>query len=77
VATFNHSTRAQLADRLRERFRTASGSEAAKIARFFSGLTDNQLRAAFSMTAAQVTNLRTRLNAITTKADTLKAVAGE
>lgn len=44
---------------LREAYRAASRVDAAMIGDYLNSLTDAQLRVAFSMTAAQVSNLRT------------------
>ena len=77
MPTFNHSTRGQLAQRLRERFRDASRLEALQIARFFAALTDAQLKALFSLTDAQTTALRTRLDEKVTTLDRIRAAAGE
>jgi len=77
VPTFNHSTRTQLAQRLRERFRAASRLEALQIARFFAALTDAQLKVLFSLTDAQTSALRSRLTAMMTTVDRIRATAGE
>ena len=77
VPTFNHSTRTQLAQRLRGRFRDASRLEALQIARFFTALTDAQLKALFSLTDAQTATLRSRLTDMTTTMDRIRATVGE
>ena len=77
MPTFNHSTRTQLAQRLRERFRGASRLEALQIARFFAALTDTQLKALFSLTNAQTTALRTKLTDMMTTVDRIRATVGE
>ena len=77
MPTFNHSTRGQLAQRLRERFRDASRLEALQIARFFAALTDAQLKALFSLTDAQTTALRTRLDDMMTTVNRIRATVGE
>ena len=77
VPTFNHSTRGQLAQRLRDRFRTASRLEALQIARFFAALTDAQLKALFTLSDAQTTALRTRLEDMMTAVDRIRAAVGQ
>jgi len=77
VPTFNHSTRGQLAQRLRDRFRTASRLEALQIARFFAALTDAQLKALFSLTDAQTSALRSRLTDMAMTVDRIRATVGE
>ena len=78
MATFSHSTQLQLAQRLRERFRTARGVEALKIAAWFDqNATNAQLRNFFSLTVQQATELRTRLQAATAKLAEVRAAAGE
>jgi len=77
VPTFNHSTRGQLAQRLRERFRDASRLEALQIARFFAVLTDAQLKALFGLTDAQTAALRARLDDMMTTVNRIRATVGE
>ena len=77
MPTFNHSTRAQLAQRLRERFRAASRLEALQIARFFAALTDAQLKTIFGLTDAQTATLRSRLTDMTTTVDRIRTAAGQ
>ena len=77
MPTFNHSTRTQLAQRLRERFRGASRLEALQIARFFAALTDGQLKALFTLSDAQTSALRSRLTNMMTTLDRIRATVGE
>ena len=77
VPTFNHSTRTQLAQRLRGRFRDASRLEALQIARFLAALTDAELKALFSLTNAQTTALRTKLTDMMSTVDRIRAAVGE
>jgi len=78
-----HQTAAQFAARLRARFRSASRLEAARIAtwvmdRIDAGdITDAQMRAAFSLTTAQWTALKTRLTTMRTAYRAIEAARGE
>lgn len=78
-----HQTAAQFAARLRARFRSASRLEAARIAtwvmdRIAAGdITDAQMRAAFSLTTAQWTALKTRLTTMRTAYRAIEAARGE
>ena len=77
VPTFNHSTRGQLAQRLRKRFRDASRLEALQIARFFAALTDAQLKVLFNLSDAQTSALRSRLTDMATTVDRIRTAAGQ
>jgi len=77
VPIFNHSTQAQLAQRLRERFKTAPRLEALQIARFLAALTDAQLKALFVLTNPQVATLRAKLDGMMTTVDRIRAAVGE
>ena len=77
MPTFNHSTRGQLAQRLRERFRDASRLEALQIARFFAALTDAQLKTLFGLTDVQTMTLRAKLTDMATTVDRIRAAVGE
>lgn len=78
-----HQTAAQFAARLRARFRSASRLDAARIAtwvmdRIDAGdITDAQMRAAFSLTTAQWTALKTRLTTMRTAYRAIEAARGE
>ena len=72
MVKFLHSTPAQNAAVLRERFRQAGGITAARIARWIlRNLTDAQIKVAFGLTNPQLAALKTRLQA---KADILSSV---
>ena len=77
MPTFRHSTAVQLRTALRERFRTARGIALANLAEFCLTLTNAQLQALFSVTAGQVSSLRTRLQAKVNKRDALLSEVGE
>lgn len=77
MPTFNHSTPAQLAQRLRERWRDASRLEALQIARFLSGLTDAQLRSLFGLTNPQVTTLRAKLDDMLATVQRIRTAQGQ
>jgi hypothetical protein len=74
---FEHSTIEQLGTRLRERFATATGAQAARIAEWLAGRSDAELRAWFAMSAGQVAQLRGRLNQQVAALISLGAVRGE
>ena len=77
IPVFQHSTPWQNQDALRLAYKTASRLEAVMVGDFLSTLTDAQLRSVFSMTAAQVTQLRTdKLTPAANFAATLRAAAG-
>jgi len=66
-----------LAQRLRERFRSASRLEALQIARFLAALTYAQLKALFGLTDAQTSALRSKLTNMMTTVDRIRATVGE
>ena len=59
VLTLNHSTAGQMRAALREAYRSSTRQETAFLGDFLGTLTDAQLQTVFSMTAGQVTTLRT------------------
>lgn len=79
MVSFIHSTQQQNLAALRERFRNLSGERVARVARWLlNNLTDAQLKAVFGgLTNAQLTALKTRLQAKATALTTLQAQAGE
>lgn len=77
VLTFNYSTALQGRNALRAAYLTATQVQAIMIGDFLSSLTDAQLQAAFSMTAGQVTTLRTnKLTPAASAAATIRATTG-
>lgn len=77
VLAFNYSTAAQGRTALRAAYLTATRVDAIMIGDFLSTLTDAQLQAAFSMTAGQVTTLRTnKLTPAASAAATIRATTG-
>jgi len=78
-----HATTVQFMARLRQRFAEAEGAEALRLARRVHGwvtagdITDAELRAAFSLTAAQVTALKDRLATRAAQHDAVIAARGE
>lgn len=78
-----YQTAAQFAARLRERYRTASREEAARIATWLldridaGDLTDVQVRSAFELTTQQYTALKTRMTALRDAYRAVQAAAGE
>lgn len=77
MPSFNHSTQLQLAQRLRERFKTATRMEALQVARFFAARTDAQLKAFFGLTDAQTTALRAKLDDMMTTVSRIGLAAGQ
>jgi hypothetical protein len=76
--TLVHSTAAQNFAALREAYGSATRVEAIMIGDFLGSLTDGQLQTAFSMTAPQVTTLRTnKLTPATNAATTIRAATGQ
>lgn len=76
--TFNHSTRLQFLQRLRERYRTATQVEALKIAAWlYNNLTLAELRNVFNLTQTQAQNLQSRLQTKAQQLAALQAAAGE
>jgi len=74
---FNHSTIAQLSDRLRERFKIATRLECLQIARVLATLTDAQLKNLFNLTTAQTTTLRAKLTDMLATIDKIRAAVGQ
>ena len=78
-----YQTAAQFAARLRERYRTASRDDAARIATWIlnnieSGdITDAQVRNAFGLTVTQYNALKTRMTNLRTAYQAVQAAAGE
>ena len=76
-------TATQFAARLRERYRSASREEAARIATWIlnridaGDLTDAQVRAAFGLTVTQYNALKTRMGNLRTAYQAMQAAAGE
>lgn len=76
-------TTAQFAARLRERYRSASREEAARIATWIlnridaGDITDAQVRNAFGLTVTQYANLKTRMTNLRTAYQAVQAAAGE
>lgn len=72
---FVHSTPAQNAAVLRDRFRNATAERAGRIARWIlNNLSDAQIKAAFGLTNPQLAALKTRLQA---KVDALTALLAQ
>jgi hypothetical protein len=73
----------QLADAVRDRYRSAKGEEAARLARWIMDAYDAgrftaaQLRTAFGMTTEQLIALQTRLNALRTQLNDVENATGE
>ncbi len=73
----NYSTALQSRTALRAAYLTATKVDAIMIGDFLSGLTDGQLQTLFSMTAGQVTTLRTnKLTPAAAAAATIRASTG-
>lgn len=76
--TFIYSTMLQSRNALRLAYQNSTRIEAVMIGDFLSSLTDAQLQAAFSMTAGQVTTLRSnRLTPAAATASAIRAAAGQ
>ena len=77
VTTFNYSTQAANFAALRAAFLTATRQDAIMVGDFFNSLTSAQLQAAFSISAAQVTTLKTnKLTPAATLAASIRANVG-
>lgn len=74
---FRYSTVVQLAQRIRERFRTSTGEVACRMARLFLAQPDARLITVFEITQGQVDTLRPRLQVMVDKHDAMNAVEGE
>lgn len=78
-----HQTAAQFAARLRERYKSASKEEAARIATWLLNHIDNgdftetQVRNAFGLTAGQWTTLKAKLTTLRTQWQAIQAAQGE
>jgi hypothetical protein len=78
-----HQTAAQFAARLRERYRSASREDAARIATWLlnridaGDLTDAQVRNAFGLTVQQYSNMKTRMTNLRTAWLAVQAAQGE
>lgn len=76
--TFNYSTQAQNLPALRTAYASATQVQAIMIGDFLSSLTDPQLQSIFSMSAGQVTALRSnKLAPATSAATTIRAAVGQ
>lgn len=76
--TLVHSTAAQNRTGLRIAYQVATRTEAIFIGDYLNTLTDGQLQTAFSLTAPQVTSLRTnKLVPAAAAADTIRAATGQ
>ena len=76
--TFTYATRAQFAQALRRRFRDAQAGDAIRLAKWiFNNLTDAEIRAVWSLTAAQLTALKSRWNTRIAAWESAQNVAGE
>ena len=75
---FVYSTQAQNIAELRRRYKAASGTEAAKIARWiYNNLTVAQIKNAFNLSDAQVTTLRAKFVALRDNLNAVEAAKGE
>lgn len=74
---FKYSTQLQLALSLREKFKTAKGRKAAKIAELFLSQPDSRLKNVFGLTQQQVDSLKIRLQIKVDKYNALQLVEGE
>lgn len=78
VTTTSYSTNNQNLAALRTAYQTTTKLDAIMIGDFLSALTDVQLQAIFSMTAGQVTTLRTnKLTSAANTATAIRAAAGQ
>ena len=78
-----HQTIAQLAARIREKYRSANKERLAKIARLIlngilaDDFTDLQVRNAFGLTAGQWTTLKSKMQTLVANQDAVNIAAGE
>ncbi len=78
-----YQTAAQFAARLRERYRSASREECARIATWIlnrieaGDITDAQVRNAFGLTAGQYTTLKSKMTSLRTNWLGVQSAAGE
>jgi len=78
TVTLTHSTLAAVRSALRQAYQNATRTEAIMLADFLGTLTDGQLQTLFSMTAGQVTSLRTnRLTPAASLATSIRTAAGQ
>ncbi len=76
--SFDYSTAGQNRQALRDAYLISTRTEAVMIGDFLSSLTNAQLQTIFSMTAGQVTTLRTnKLTPAATLATSIRAAAGQ
>ena len=79
----NHQTATQFAARLRERYRTASREECARIATWIlnhieaGDFTDTQVRNVFGLTVTQYNTLKSKMTTLRTNWLAVQAAAGE
>ncbi len=78
-----HQSVEQFVSRVRAAYRDGQSDTLVKVARFIlarlqaGDITDAQCRSAFGLNATQWTNLKARMQAITTAANTVAAAIGE
>lgn len=78
-----YATLTQLGNAFRERYRTARGAEAAKLARWLLAriadgtFTDTQVRNFFGLTVTQYNEMKTRMQALANALNSVVAGAGE
>lgn len=78
-----HQTVAQLAARIRAKYKDANKERLAKIAKFIlngilaGDFTDTQVRNAFGLSAAQWTTLKTKMQTLVANYDATQSAAGE
>jgi len=79
MPTFNHSTSTQLAQRLRETYKTLKGWELVKVGRYINSfnLTDNQLKNLFNINDAQLTVLKAKLSDYESKYNEIISQVGD
>lgn len=81
--TLHHQTAAQFAARLRERYKSASREEAARIATWLMNHIDNgdftetQVRNAFGLNVTQWNTLKAKLTTLRTQWQAIQAAQGE
>lgn len=81
--TLQHQAPVQFAARLRQRYRNASKTEAARLAKWIldhleSGdFTDTQIRNAFGLTAGQWTTLKAKMTNMRSNYEAVQTAAGE
>ncbi len=75
--TFRYASQARYFAVLRERFQSATGLTAIRIAQRLSTLTNPQLRVIFDYTTAQATALRSKLTTMVDLANNIRSQVGE